>query len=91
MEVLAVALAHQRRGIGTLLVQTFLHEMERLGKREAISLRASKNAKALYEKFGWKVTNEYRLNLRDWGRHSMYVEYGMVRLGSKTVGEEARL
>ncbi|CZR68433.1 uncharacterized protein PAC_18332 [Phialocephala subalpina] len=91
MEVLAVAPVYQRRGIGTLLLHTFIHEVERLGKQETINLRASKNARPLYEKFGWRVANEYRMNLRDWGRHSMYVDYGMVRHGSKSLGEEARL
>ncbi|KAH7409549.1 acyl-CoA N-acyltransferase [Cadophora sp. MPI-SDFR-AT-0126] len=72
---LAVSPQHQRRGIGTKLLKACLDEV---GGRE-VHVRASKDAKALYERFGWRCVRVFKLDLREWGRGRTYVNYEMVR------------
>ncbi|PVH80102.1 hypothetical protein DL98DRAFT_654916 [Cadophora sp. DSE1049] len=72
---LAVSPQHQRRGIGTKLLKACLVEV---GGREA-RVRASKDGKALYERFGWRCVREFKLDLREWGRCRTYVNFEMVR------------
>ncbi|KAK0110042.1 hypothetical protein ONS95_002702 [Cadophora gregata] len=77
VEILKVAVSpqHQRRGIGTKLLKACLDEV---GERD-VRVRASKDAKALYERYGWRCEKEFKLDLREWGRCRTYANFDMVR------------
>ncbi|KAL2069273.1 hypothetical protein VTL71DRAFT_15611 [Oculimacula yallundae] len=84
---LAVLPRYQGRGVGTRLLQTFLRKVEIESEagpglpddEKIIRVRASRSAKALYEKLGWRMVNQYTLDLREWGRARAYIDFEMVR------------
>lgn len=79
IQKLAVAPRYQRRGIGGQLLKAFIDEVEGRGVKEPVRVRASKDAKELYERFGWRMVREFKLDLREWGRYKVYVNFEMVR------------
>ncbi|PBP22157.1 hypothetical protein BUE80_DR006970 [Diplocarpon rosae] len=79
IEKFAVTPAYQRQGIGTLLLQSFLDEIDERDTAYRICMRSSVKGKALYERFQWAVEKEYRMDLRDWGRRQAYVDFDMSR------------
>ncbi|KAI9056190.1 hypothetical protein LZ554_001118 [Drepanopeziza brunnea f. sp. 'monogermtubi'] len=87
IEKFAVAPRYQRRGIGSLLLQAFLHTLaDRDGGDATICLRSSVTARTLYERFGWLVEREWRMDLGGWGRyHRAHVEFAMRRKGGVVV------
>jgi len=68
LESLAIAENQQRKGVGTLDEN-----------REKSYLRASKEGKGLYEKFGWKQVGIFRPDLSEFGWAEEYETYYMVR------------
>ncbi|KAH7336036.1 hypothetical protein BKA65DRAFT_26892 [Rhexocercosporidium sp. MPI-PUGE-AT-0058] len=79
IQKLAVAPQYQRRGIGSRLLKAFLDDVEGRGLGESVQVRASRDAKVLYERFGWRVVREFKLDLKDWGRYKAYVNFEMTR------------
>jgi len=54
--------AHRRRGLARTLMETMLDWCRTSGMR-SVSLHASDHGRALYERFGFRPTNEMRLEL----------------------------
>ncbi|KAG4434659.1 hypothetical protein IFR05_009864 [Cadophora sp. M221] len=79
IQKLAVAPQYQRRGIGGQLLKAFLDEVECRGVKDPVLVRASRDAKELYERFGWRIMREFKLDLRGWGIYKAYVNFEMVR------------
>ena len=77
LRLLAVDPKHQRRGAGTLLLEHFLAEVDRL--QLPAYLDSGVSGKALYERFGFEVIMDFPLNCLDYGGRSDGRHWCMLR------------
>jgi len=81
LDVLAVHPEYWRKGIGTMLVQSGVHEIESLGMKLDILVRAKKAALPLYKKAGFVLVDQL---VQDASRFGIKEEYGAYFLVRKT-------
>lgn len=85
--MLGVAPGHQRKGIGTQLLEGVLEEVDKRGGK--MYVKSSAMGKGLYAKFGWKSFGECSIDLSQFGIERPYVSLDMMREvgGAKGVGQ----
>lgn len=76
---------HQRKGLGGLLIQHVLAQVDRLGRRAY--LESSVAGEGLYLKFGWKEIDEMLIDVRPYGGNGIEKEKIMMRPIMKEVKE----
>lgn len=77
IESLAIAPDHQRKGLGTALLEEFTKVLDE--RKVGCYLRGSSMGRGLYERFGWRVLAIHRPDLKKWGYGEEYVSYHMRR------------
>jgi len=76
-----VSPAHQRQGIGAALIKQFLQDLD----EEECWVISSAEGKGLYEKLGWKLVCENKVDLKDFGwGEKPFVSYSLRREGKKS-------
>lgn len=80
LERLSVSVDHQRKGIGSKLMEEWLKSVDEDGR--ALYITASKKGYALYQKFGCKEMGVLSTDLKEFGAEP-YVNWNMVRVGKR--------
>lgn len=75
----------QRRGLGCLLLEHTLGEIDALGWEAWIE--ATPAGTGLYERLGWEVVDVVRTDLREWGGTGVEEDAEMIRLPRKVMDE----
>ena len=75
--MLAVAPSHQRRGVGSLLIQHGLRYADRANARTYVE--AAPAGERLYKRLGWKEVDEVLLDLEPYGRNDVVITKLMFR------------
>lgn len=86
LESLSVSSEWQRKGVGAMLVTTWLEDVDAVGGKAYVS--GSAMGRGLYEKFGWKVVQSVEFDLEQFGKdlvgdRKSYTSWNMIRDGRK--------
>jgi ribosomal protein S18 acetylase RimI-like enzyme len=85
LDVLAVHPEYWRKGIGSMLVQSGIHEIDTLELDLDILVRAKKAALALYQKAGFVLVDQF---IQDASRFGVKEEYGAFFLVRRKKGND---
>lgn len=77
LESFAIHPKWQRKGVGSMLIRKFLESVDAdHGKCYVLS---STLAKALYERFGFKLLGAVSVDLKEFGDYETYTTWNMLR------------
>lgn len=79
LESLSIAASHQRRGIGSLLLDKWFSDVKIDEKEAPAFVVSSAYGKGLYEKYGWKEVKAIHVPLKDYGVEEGYTTWCMIR------------
>jgi predicted N-acetyltransferase YhbS len=77
LESMSVLPDYQRQGIASSMITIFLEDVNK--DNAGTFVRSSIVGRKLYERFGWKVLGELKIDLREFGMEEMNVSFMMQR------------
>lgn len=78
LDYLCTGPKYQRRGIGSMLLQSGIEVADKLGV-DIFLVAMGKGAVAMYEKNGFETLDESIQNLDQWGGVGLYDTYSVIR------------
>lgn len=77
LEGFAVHPNWQRKGVGSMLIRTFLESVD--ATHAKCYVHSSRTGKSLYEKFGFKVLGVVSVDLKEFGDYEPYTTWDLQR------------